>query len=62
MKVTFLASDCWNPVPGNDASGILVNGKYLFDTGYFLAENLKRCGVEPQNIEHLFFTHILRQF
>ncbi len=58
MKVTFLASDCWNPEPGNDASGILVNRKYLFDTGYDLIGNLKSAGVEPNEIEHLFFTHM----
>lgn len=58
MNVTFLASDCWNPVPGNDASGILVNNRYLFDTGYYAADNLKRAGVEPQDIEHIFFTHM----
>ena len=58
MNVIFLASDGWNPAVGNDASGILINGIYLVDTGYFLADNLKRAGFEPQNIEHLFFTHL----
>lgn len=58
MKIIFLASDGWDPAPGNDASGILVDRKYLFDTGYFAAANLKRIGLEPQSIEHLFFTHM----
>jgi len=42
----------------NDSSGILVNRKYLFDTGYFLLRNLIEVGVELSDIENLFFTHL----
>lgn len=58
MEITFLGTDCWTPAPGNDASGFLINGKYLIDTGFYLTENLKRLNIRPQDIRHVFFTHL----
>lgn len=58
MKIEFLATDCWDPAPGNDASGILVDRRLLIDTGYYCAQNLKRTGIKPQDIEQVLFTHL----
>lgn len=58
MNITFLGTDCWSPMPGNDASGFLVNDNYLIDTGFYLVDHLKRLDIAPQDIRHLFFTHL----
>ena len=58
MEITFLGTDCWTPAPGNDASGFLINGRYLIDTGFYLTDNLKRLDIRPQDIRHVFFTHL----
>jgi len=58
LNITFLGTDCWIPEADNDASGFLVNGKYLIDTGYFLQNSLTKLGIKTHEIEHLFFTHM----
>lgn len=58
MNITFLGTDACMTAAGNDSSGILINKKILIDTGYFLVNNLKQLGIDPCNIEELFFTHM----
>ncbi|MCI8388529.1 MAG: ribonuclease Z [Clostridiales bacterium] len=58
MNITFLGSDACMTAANNDSSGILINRRYLMDTGYFLIRNLKKLGIEPDEIEHIFFTHM----
>ena len=58
LDITFLGTDCWIPEADNDASGFLVNRKYLIDTGYFLQNSLTKLGIKTHEIEHLFFTHM----
>ncbi len=58
MKIQFLATDGWDCEFGNDASGILVNRSLMIDTGYYGAQSLKRVGMRPEEIEHIFFTHM----
>jgi ribonuclease Z len=58
MNLTFLGTDACMISAYNDSSGILINGKYLIDTGYFLVGSLKRLNIDPCSIEQLFFTHM----
>ena len=58
MNITFLGADACMTAADNDSSGMLIDRKYLVDTGYFLVGSLKRLGIEPQQIERLFFTHM----
>ncbi len=58
MNIIFFATDACMVKPGNDSSGFLINKKYLFDTGYHLIGNMQKIGMEPDEIEHLFFTHL----
>ena len=58
MEITFLGTDCWNPKPGNDASGFLVNRRFLIDTGFYPVDRLKQLGISPTDVEHILFTHM----
>jgi len=58
MNITFLGTDCFRPQADNDASGFLINGKYLIDTGYFLGHNLTKLGIDLLSVDRVFFTHM----
>lgn len=58
MKMMFLGTDACLSAAGNDASGILIDRKYLVDTGYYVVDRLLSSGTEPTSIKHLFFTHM----
>ncbi len=58
MKIMFLGTDACLSAAGNDASGILVDRKYLVDTGYYVVDRLLSAGVDPTSVKRLFFTHM----
>lgn len=57
-EVIFLGTSGCVPDIGNDTSSMIVNRKYLFDTGWSVIANLRQIGIEPAGISHLFFTHL----
>lgn len=57
-EVLFLGTSSCTPDIGNDTSCIVVNRKYLFDTGWSVVANLRLNGIEPTEVNHLFFTHM----
>ena len=58
MKIMFFGTDACLSAAGNDASGILVDRKYLVDTGYYVVDRLLSAGIDPTSVKHLFFTHM----
>lgn len=42
----------------DDTPSFIVNDKYLFDTGFALANNLVNNGYNPTDIKYVFFTHM----
>lgn len=58
MNLLFLGRDACKTAPGDDSSGILINHRVLIDTGYFLIDRLRTAGIEPCEIETVFFTHM----
>ncbi|MBQ8509128.1 MAG: MBL fold metallo-hydrolase [Clostridia bacterium] len=58
MNITFLASDACLCAQGNDSAGMVINNELLIDTGYSVLDNLKKIGINPRDIEHIYFTHL----
>lgn len=56
--LTFFGSTACLFDKNDDTPSFLVNGKYLFDTGFSLVSNLKKIDINPQDIKYLFFTHM----
>lgn len=42
----------------DDTPSFLINESYLVDTGWALVNNLVRYGIDPLQIQYLFFTHM----
>ncbi len=57
-EVLFLGTSGYIPDAGNDVSCILINRKFLIDTGWSVIQNLLLRGIDPLEINHLFFTHL----
>lgn len=57
-EVLFLGTSSCTPDIGNDTASFLINNKYLFDTGWSVVSNLRLNGIDPINVNHLFFTHM----
>ena len=58
MKLTFLGTTASIPDAGEDSPCFLVNDRYLFDCGFDVCGGLRECGVLPDNIRYIFFTHM----
>ncbi|MCZ8512184.1 MBL fold metallo-hydrolase [Paenibacillus filicis] len=56
--ITFLGTSTALPDAGSDTASLLINRKYLVDTGWSVVSNLRKQGVDPTEIEYLFFTHM----
>ena len=59
-KILFLGSSDCTPDVGNDSACVLINDKYLFDTGWASLVNLRRLNIDPADFDHIFFTHMHR--
>src|SRR5437879_3430827 len=55
--VTFLGTAAVLPGAGQDSACFLINGRVLFDTGWYAALKMQEYGCDPLAIEHLIFTH-----
>lgn len=58
MNVTFLGTTACIPDAGEDCPCFLVNGNCLFDCGWYSVGDLRECGIAPENIRTLVFTHM----
>lgn len=48
-----------DPVRGNPSHAVVVDGRVLlFDCGERATVNLVRAGINPNHVDHLFFTHL----
>jgi ribonuclease Z len=56
-RITFLGTSSAIPDLGSDTASLLINNKILVDTGWKVAENLRKQNTDPTAIEHLIFTH-----
>ena len=57
IEVVFLGVSTASPGAGEESTCFAVNGNILVDAGWNAAINMKSCGVEPTDIDHVFFTH-----
>lgn len=57
-SITFLGTSTALPDAHSDTASFVINGKYVVDTGWSVIHNLRRLGVEPTDVEYLFFTHM----
>lgn len=55
--LTFLGTSTATPDLGSDTASFLINNKYLVDTGWCSVTNLRNLGINPSNLECVFFTH-----
>ena len=59
MKIEFLGvGSCMPEYEQADTASLIVNGHILVDTGWHVVRNLLRSNVKPENITHIFFTHM----
>ncbi len=56
-RVTFLGTAAVLPGAGEDTACFLINGRILFDTGWYAALKMQACGYNPLDVEWLIFTH-----
>lgn len=56
-RITFLGTSSAIPDFGGDTFSLAINGQVLVDTGWKVAENLRKQGIDPAGLEHLVFTH-----
>ncbi|WP_248930406.1 MBL fold metallo-hydrolase [Paenibacillus hamazuiensis] len=56
--ITFLGTSTALPDLGSDTASFVINRKYLVDTGWSAVSNLRNVGVDPTEIEYVFFTHM----
>ena len=42
----------------SDTASLLVEKKIVVDTGWFILRNLMRAGIQPEDVQALFFTHM----
>ncbi|TVY07332.1 MBL fold metallo-hydrolase [Paenibacillus cremeus] len=55
--LTFLGTSTATPDLGSDTASFLINNKYLVDTGWCSVTNLRNLGINPSDLEYVFFTH-----
>ena len=58
MNIKFFGTTACIFDKNEDNPCFLVNGKYLFDTGFALVNNLLNNDINPVDIKYLFFTHM----
>lgn len=59
MEITFLGVGSCMPVQeGDDTASLLIDRHIMIDTGWDPVRNLLRAGVNPNDVSHLFFTHM----
>ena len=61
VRVVLLGSGAVRPVPGRDgpAQVVVVDGDpLLFDCGRSAVTNLRRAGIPPESVDHVFLTHL----
>jgi len=56
-RITFLGTSSAIPDFGGDTFSLAINREVLVDTGWKVAENLRKHEIDPAGLEHLVFTH-----
>src|SRR5688500_10866328 len=56
-RLTFLGAAAAVPGAGEDTACFLINGKLLFDCGWYGALKMQQYGYSALDVETLFFTH-----
>lgn len=55
--ITFLGTSGAIPEVGGDSPAFLINERYLVDTGWSVVPNLRNKGIDPLQLDYVFFTH-----
>ena len=58
MRITFIGTAGWLPVPGSESACLLVDGVHLVDLGWNAALRMRELGLDPLAIESVTFTHM----
>ncbi len=53
----FLGTGDSTPEENQDTASLIINKKYLVDTGWSSLQSLRQCGLNPSDIEIIFLTH-----
>lgn len=57
LSIRFLGTDSCTPTKGNNTASMVVDGRVLIDTGWYLTDRLLACDIDPLAIEAVLFTH-----
>ena len=57
LEITFVGVSSATPGAGEDTACYVINGNILIDTGWNAAVSMQACGLDPRDIDHIFFTH-----
>ena len=53
-EIVYLGTDTWIPSAGRDTASLVINRKYLVDTGWSCVRNMLAMGLDPLELEYLF--------
>lgn len=57
MNLTFLGTSSVVPGGGHDTASMVVDGRFLIDTGWYAAIKMKNYGLTPMGLDAVFLTH-----
>lgn len=57
LSVRFLGTASCTPPKGENTASMIVDGRVVIDTGWFLIDRLLACDVDPFDVEAVLFTH-----
>jgi len=57
LSVRFLGTDSCTPTKGNNTASMVVDGRILIDTGWYLTDRLLASDIDPLAIEAVLLTH-----
>lgn len=57
-KIQFLGTSAAVPDTGDDTASFVINDCYLVDMGWSVVHNLRVNGINPLDIQYVFFTHL----
>jgi len=57
LSICFIGTDSCTPTKGNNTASMVVDGRILIDTGWYLTDRLLACDIDPLAIEAVLFTH-----
>jgi ribonuclease Z len=57
LSIHFIGVSGARVEPGEETACYVINGNILIDTGWCAAISMQECGIQPTDIDTVFFTH-----